>query len=136
MRYIPARVNLIDDMFKDSFYGRKALSVMKTDIIEKDGTYLFDIELPGYAKEDINVELRQGYLLVSAGKEESNEEKDDQGNVIRRERMSGRCSRKFYIGDCYNEEDISAKYENGELKISLKAKNEEDTTIKKTITIA
>jgi len=136
MRYIPARANLIDDVFRDSFYGRNALSVMRTNIIEKDGSYLFDIELPGFAKEDITVELKRGYLKVSAGKEESNEEKDDQGKVIRKERMSGRYSRRFYIGDAYSEEDVSAKYENGELKISLKAKNEEESTNRKTITIA
>ena len=135
MRYIPAKVNLIDDIFRDSFYGRNTGSIMKTDITEKNGEYLFAIELPGYAKEDINVELKRGHLMVSAGKEENNEEKDDQDNVIRKERMSGRCFRKFYIGDAYTEEDISAKYENGVLQITLKAKSDEEIENKKTITI-
>jgi len=138
MRYVPARVSLFDDFFRDSFNerNRKALSIMKTDITEKDGSYLFDIELPGYAKEEINVELTNGYLLVSAGKDENKEEKDDQGNVIRRERVTGRCSRRYYIGDNYSEEDISAKFENGELKITLAAKTAEESTEKKNITIS
>ena len=137
MRYVPARrFSLLDDMFRDSFYKNQPMTAMKTNIIEKDGSYLFDMELPGYAKETIKIELNQGYLVVTAEKEDSQEEKDDQGNVIRKERMSGSCTRSFYIGEGYNEEDISAKFENGELKITLKAKSEEEKINKKLIAIS
>ena len=134
MRYVPARLNLIDDMFKDSFYRRNTLT-MKTNITEKDGDYLLDIELPGFTKEDIKVELERGYLNISAAKNESSEEKDEKGTLIRQERFSGSCSRSYYIGEEYTDEDIAAKYENGILQVSFKAKSPEEITNKKSIII-
>ena len=135
MRYVPARLSLIDDMFGNSFYKRNQITTMKTDITEKDGSYLFAIELPGFTKEEISIELDEGYLTVSAEKSESEEVKDDQGNVIRQERYSGRYSRSYYIGKLYSDEDITANLENGELKITIKAKSEEEIVTKKTIAI-
>ena len=88
--------DLFDEMFKDPFFSRRENqnAVMKTDIREKDGDYLMDIDLPGFSKDDISAELHDGYMTVTAKKEESNDEKDDKGNYIHRERYSGSCSRR------------------------------------------
>ena len=136
MRFVPAkRVSLIDDLMKDSFGGLNYLPAMKTNIIEKDGGYRLEIELPGFNKEEIKVELQQGYLIVKAERNEEKQEADDQGNVIRRERSSGSCSRRFYIGESYSDEDIVAKYENGILELSLRALTIEEKENKKVIAI-
>ena len=96
MKFLPG-LNLFDDAFDDMFFDpiftKKSSNIMKTDVTEKDGNYLLDMELPGYGKEDIKIELKDGYLNVSASKNTSNEEKDDKGNVIRQERYTGSCSR-------------------------------------------
>lgn len=98
MKFLPG-LNLFDDAFDDMFFDpiftKKSSNIMKTDVTEKDGNYLLDMELPGYGKEDIKIELKDGYLNVSASKNTSNEEKDDKGNVIRQERYTGSCSRSF-----------------------------------------
>ena len=86
---------------------------MKTDVREVDGNYLLDMELPGYKKEDIHLELKDGYLNITAARNSSNEEKDDVGNIIRQERYSGSCTRNFYVGDSIREEDIRASFDNG-----------------------
>ena len=94
MKFLPG-LNLFDDAFDDMFFDpiftKKSSNIMKTDVTEKDGNYLLDMELPGYGKEDIKIELKDGYLNVSASKNTSNEEKDDKGNVIRQERYTGSC---------------------------------------------
>ena len=121
MKLLP-RMNLFDDVFESFFdeqlFQRSTVTDMKTDIHEKDGYYLLDMELPGYHKEDIQIDLQDGYLIVKADRNEDKEEKDAKGNVIRRERHSGSCSRSFYVGDL-REDDIKAKFINGELKIIL-----------------
>ena len=92
-------LDLFDDMFKDPFFERRSTKpVMKTDIKEKDGNYVMDIDLPGFAKEDINAELKDGYMTVTATKNESNDKKDEDGNYIHRERYTGSCSRTFVCG--------------------------------------
>ena len=124
MKFLPG-LNLFDDAFDDMFFDpiftKKSSNIMKTDVTEKDGNYLLDMELPGYGKEDIKIELKDGYLNVSASKNTSNEEKDDKGNVIRQERYTGSCSRSFYVGDGVKETDIKAKFESGILHIELPA---------------
>lgn len=110
--------NLFDDMFDDSFF-RSYNSYMKTDIKEVDNQYVLDIEMPGFNKKDISVELNDGYLTISGNKSTSNDEKDTKGNIIRQERYSGSYSRSFYVGDSIKKEDIKANYDNGELKIYL-----------------
>ena len=117
------------------FSLRKARISWKTDVTEKDGNYLLDMELPGYGKEDIKIELKDGYLNVSASKNTSNEEKDDKGNVIRQERYTGSCSRSFYVGDGVKETDIKAKFENGELKIVVPVDAPKEVEEKKFIAI-
>lgn len=110
--------NLFDDMFDDSFF-RSYNSYMKTDIKEVDNQYVLDIEMPGFNKKDISVELNDGYLTISGNKSTNNDEKDTKGNIIRQERYYGSYSRSFYVGDSIKKEDIKANYDNGELKIYL-----------------
>lgn len=110
--------NLFDDMFDDSFF-RSYNSYMKTDIKEVDNQYVLDIEMPGFNKKDISVELNDGYLTISGNKSTNNDKKDTKGNIIRQERYSGSYSRSFYVGDSIKKEDIKANYDNGELKIYL-----------------
>lgn len=107
---------------------------MKTDITEKDGNYLLDMELPGCRKEDIHLELNDGYLNISAARNSTQEEKDNKGNIIRQERYSGSFSRSFYVGENIKEEDIRASYDNGELKITF-PKEVEKVPERKTIMI-
>lgn len=123
MKWLPER-SLFDDVFEGMFADpmwKRSTTEMKTDIHEKDGNYLLSMELPGFKKEDIHIELHDGYLNVSASHNENKEEKDAKGNVIRKERYSGSCARSFYIGDV-REEDIKAKFENGELLVTLPSK--------------
>jgi HSP20 family molecular chaperone IbpA len=92
---------------------------MRTDISEKDGNYLLNVALPGYKKEDIKLSLKNGNLIIEAGRNETNEEKDAKGNIIRQERYSGSASRSFYVGENIKEEDIKASFENGELHLTV-----------------
>ena len=133
MRLLPRMMfdDFFDDMFDEPLLHRNAITAMRCDIREKDGSYLLDIELPGYDKED----LENGYLTVSALRNTNKEEKDDQGNVIRQERVQGSCSRSFYVGEAITPEDIKAHYDNGELKIVLPKKDAPAVETKKTIMI-
>ena len=111
-------------------------SVMKTDIKESDTGFELEIDLPGYSKEDVKAELKDGYLTVTASKNTSNDEKDENGKYIRRERFVGTASRSFYVGEEVTEEDIRAKFDNGILKLDIPKKEpkpEED--VKRLITI-
>ena len=92
---------------------------MRTDVKEIDNNYVLEMELPGFNKDDISVELHEGYLTITGTKSSNVDEKDNNGNIIRQERFSGSCSRSFYVGDEVKQEDIKASYNNGELKISL-----------------
>jgi len=118
--------SLFDDLMDFSFpkmervmYGGNAQNVMKTDIMEKDSTYEIDIDLPGYRKEDVKAQLKNGYLTIQAEQKQSNDEKDSDGRYIRRERYSGSVSRSFYVGEQVTEKDIHAKFEDGILKLSV-----------------
>ena len=128
--------NLFDNFFNDDFYmpsvfggkndplyGKHAKNVMKTDVRETDNSYELDIDLPGFKKEDVSLKLDGGYLTISASKglEKDEKEKKD-GKYIRRERYEGQCSRSFYVGDAVTEQDISAKFENGTLKLTVPKK--------------
>ena len=123
--------NLFDDFFADPFglvsanrtdealYGKHARNMMKTDVRELDGSYELDIDLPGFKKDEISVDLKNGYLTIGATKGVDKDEKDKNGKYIRRERYAGVCSRSFYVGNVVRPEDISAKYEDGILKLSV-----------------
>ena len=111
-----------DDMFRSPFFTSSNDMCMKTDITEKDGNYLLDMELPGCRKEDIHLELNDGYLNISAARNST------------QERYSGSFSRSFYVGENIKEEDIRASYDNGELKITF-PKEVEKVPERKTIMI-
>ncbi len=133
MKFYPTINNVFDDLFYDPFMSRSSNN-MRTDIIEKENEYELSMELPGFNKEDIRMELKDGYLMISANKNTDNEVKDDKGHVIRRERYQGNCSRSFYVGDV-KEEDIKASFTNGELKVSLPKSNVKHAEEKKYIEI-
>lgn len=112
--------NMFDDMFRDPFFTNSSTTkLMKTDIQEKDNNYILDMDLPGYEKEDVKAQLKDGYLTITAQKNTSNEEKDKKGNYIRKERYCGKCSRSFYVGDTVKEEDIKASFKNGILQLTF-----------------
>ena len=96
--------------------------MMKTDVRETDAGYEVDIDLPGFKKDEINAQLENGYLTVSASKGLDKDQKDDNGKYIRQERYSGAMSRSFYVGDDLTQEDVKAKYEDGILKLTLPKK--------------
>ena len=96
--------------------------LMKTDIFQTKDGYEITMDLPGYKKEDVTAELKDGYLVVTASTNQNNDEKDAQGRYLRRERYSGSCSRSFYVGDQITEEDIKAKFENGTLTMIVPKK--------------
>ena len=107
---------------KNPLYGKRAKNMMKTDIREHDDGYEIDIDLPGFKKDEINVELDDGYLTISAEKSLDKDEEKKHGRYIRRERYAGAMQRSFYVGDALTQEDIKAKYEHGILKLSVPKK--------------
>ncbi len=145
MMYMPSIFgeNLVDDFFDDfdhGFFsqpasGRQASALMKTDIRENENGYQLDVELPGYKKEDIKLELNDGYLNITAEKHQNKEEKDQNGRLIRQERYAGSMQRSFYVGDNLTEEDVKAKFENGILRLELPKKDAKQIPEKKTIAI-
>lgn len=134
MKFLPTINDVFDDFFYEPFQNRSTINVMRTDISESNDQYILNMELPGFKKEDIQMELKDGYLMISATKNESKEAKDSDGRVIRRERYTGSCSRNFYVGDI-RQEDIRASFENGELKVFVPKENVKRVEEKKYITI-
>ena len=139
---------LFDDLFNFDFptmrsfddtdrklYGNRAGRMMKTDVHEKDDQYEVDIDLPGFKKDEISLDLENGYLTVNAAKALDKEEKDDKGKLIRQERYSGSMTRSFYVGENVTEEDIKAKFEDGVLKLNVPKKDAPKLPEKKTICI-
>ena len=120
---------------KNPLYGKNANRVMKTDIREHDTGYELDVDLPGFKKDEINVELENGYLTISAAKGLDKDEQDKKGKYIRRERYAGAMQRSFYVGDEVTQEDIKAKFEDGILRLSIPKKDAQAVETKKTIAI-
>ena len=123
--------NLFDDFFDDSFgmmnahsplYGKHARNLMKTDIRETDTNYELAIDLPGFKKDEIHIELKNGYLTISAAKGLDKDENDKKGRYIRQERYAGACSRSFYVGEGVTEEDIKAEFKHGILTLVVPKK--------------
>ena len=121
--------NLFDDWFDDAFeknffgernplYGKRAKNLMKTDVRETRDSYKLAIDLPGFKKDEVKVELKDGYLTVSASKGLDKDEEEREGRFIRQERYAGACSRSFYVGDIRPEE-VKCKYEFGVLRVTL-----------------
>ena len=100
-------------------FGKHASHLMKTDIRETDSSYKFSIDLPGFKKEEVNVELNNGYLTIEAAKSLDKDDADKQGRYIRQERYAGSMSRSFYVGEDVEPDQISAKFESGILQISV-----------------
>ena len=122
--------NLFDDFFSDPFgmmvpqgrdplYGKHAKNLMKTDVRETEDTYELDVDLPGFTKDEVNVELKNGYLTIQAAKGLDKDQTDKKGKYIRQERCAGACSRTFYVGEDVEPEDVTAKFENGILQLSI-----------------
>ncbi len=116
-------------------YGKHASNMMKTDVHEHDNAYEMDIDLPGFKKEEIDLSLDNGYLIVSAAKGIDKESKDNKGKLIRQERYSGSMQRSFYIGDNVTEDEIKAKFENGVLRLNIPKKDAKKVAEKKLIAI-
>ena len=126
MMMIPRRnhFDLFDEMFRDPFFEGSESKVMKTDIKEKKDKYLIDIDLPGYEKEDIKMEISDGYLTVHASVNKEVDDEKEKGKYVRKERYVGECSRSFYVGENVKEEEIKAKFKNGTLTIEVPKKDE------------
>lgn len=126
--------NLFDDWMGNAFsnfmnvdkelYGKHSKNMMKTDVKETDGAYQVAVELPGFDKSEISVELQDGYLTITASKGLDKDEQDQEGRYIRRERYAGAMQRSFYVGAQVQQEDIRARYESGVLKLEVPKKDE------------
>ena len=127
--------NLFDDFMNDfsfptfpnvdkELYGKHAKNLMKTDVKETEGSFELDIDMPGYKKEDVKAELKDGYLTITGTTKKETGDQDKKGKYVRRERYCGSCSRSFYVGKAVEKEDIKAKFEDGVLKISVPKKEE------------
>ena len=136
MLYLPSLFseNLMDDWmddFESEFFGRKnplygkhAKNMMKTDVKETENGYEVAVDLPGFKKDEISLELKDGYLTITASKGLDKDEEDKKGRMIRQERYAGAMSRSFYVGDGITEEDVKAKFENGVLMLDIPKKEE------------
>ena len=135
--------NLFNDDWMDfgfpevdkALYGKHASHEMKTDVKETDSGYEVDIDLPGFKKDEINVQLDNGYLSISAAQGLDKEEKNKEGKYISKERYAGAMSRSFYVGDALTQEDIKAKYESGILRLSIPKKEAKQVEATKRIAI-
>ena len=121
--------NLFDEFFNDPFalmtsgrdplYGKHAKNLMKTDVRELDGSYEIDIDLPGFKKDEVDIQLQDGCLTISAAKGLDKDEQDKKGRYIRQERYAGSVSRSFYVGEDVKPADVKASFEDGILKLSV-----------------
>ncbi len=138
--------NLFDDLFEDfpfrslenvdhKLYGKHAGREMLTDVKEHENHYAVEIDLPGFKKDEIKLELNEGYLTITASKGLDEEEKNKQGRIVRQERYSGVMQRTYYVGDQMKAEDIKAKYEDGVLKLEIPKVEEKKLPEKHTIMI-
>ncbi|MCD7885607.1 MAG: Hsp20/alpha crystallin family protein [Lachnospiraceae bacterium] len=124
------REDLWDDFFDDFFHepvfrgnaARGQADLMRTDVKETQTAYELTMNLPGVKKEDVKAKLKDGYLTIQATTDSSNDQKDDGGKYVRRERYTGTYSRSFYVGEAVKQEDITAKFENGTLILTVPKK--------------
>ena len=134
-RLVPNKLYL-DDVFDDFMFPtvKDDFGKMKCDIYEKDDAYHLEMDVPGFDKKDVQIEIDDNdYLTITAEKSSENNEEDDDKNYIRKERNYGKYQRSFYVGGI-DKDNIQANFENGILKISM-PKKEEEKSSKKTIEI-
>ena len=139
--------NLFDELFDDDFpmipmrsirnplYGKNAKNLMKTDVRETDNTYELDVDLPGFKKDEVQLDLKDGYLTISAAKGLDKDQEDKKGKYIRQERYAGACSRSFFVGEGIEPRDVSAKFEDGILRVSLPKRVKKELPRNSTIAI-
>ena len=139
--------SLFDDFFDDDFmrfpvwggrnplYGKHAKNLMKTDVRETEDSYELDVDLPGFKKDEVNVELKNGYLTIQAAKGLDKDETDKKGKYIRQERYAGSCSRSFYVGEDVEAGEVAARFENGILQLSIPKKERKQLPKNSTIQI-
>ena len=139
--------NLFDEFFDDDFpmipmrsirnplYGKNAKNLMKTDVRETEDSYELDIDLPGFKKDEIGLDLNDGYLTISAAKGLDKDQEDKKGKYIRQERYAGACSRSFFVGEEIEPRDVSAKFEDGILRVSLPKRVKKELPRNSTIAI-
>ena len=116
-----------DDFFRDDFFDRKDrmnFNLMKTDIREDDKSYLLEVDLPGYSKDDIKIDITDGYLTINAKVEKC--DNDENKNYVRRERFTGEVSRSFYVGEDIKEDEVKASFKNGILTLEVPKLSLED----------
>lgn len=124
MMIVPRRnYDLFDEFFDDPFFHREekntyAMPLMKTNVRENEKNYIIDVDLPGFDKKDIKIDIENGYLNIHA-KTDNTHKEGEKGKFIRRERYMGECSRSFYIGEDIREEDIKATFKNGVLSLDV-----------------
>ena len=138
MLLVPRKRNydVFDSFFNDPFFDegrRKNHEIMKTDVKEKDGNYILEIDVPGYNKEDIQIELENGYITVTA-KANTKVDEEKEGYIYK-ERFVGECSRSFYAGEDVKEEDIKASFKNGILTLTFPKDQQKEIEGKKLIQI-
>ena len=104
---------------RDPLYGKHSKNLMKTDVRETEGSYELDVDLPGFKKDEVNVELKNGYLTIQAAKGLDKDETDKKGKYIRQECYAGSCSRSFYVGEDVEAGEVAARFENGILQLSI-----------------
>lgn len=123
MMMVPRKNNfdLWEDIFKDPFFNYDDNKIMKTDIKEHKDSYSIIVDLPGYEKDNIKIDINDGYLTIDAI-ESSNEEEKEKGKFVRKERYYGECKRSFYVGDEIEAEDVKASFKNGTLKLVVPKK--------------
>ena len=137
--------NLFDEFFEDwprefrnidrKLYGRNAAREMKTDVHEHEDHYEVDVDLPGFKKDEITLELQNGYLTVTAAKGLDKDETTKKGRIIRQERYAGSMQRSFYVGEGITEADITAKLEHGVLSLCIPKRDARKVPEKKVIMI-
>ena len=116
-------------------YGKNAQHMMKTDVKETEAGYEVDVDLPGFTKDEIHLELNNGYLTISTEKSLDKQNENKEGRVLRQERYVGSMQRSFYVGGRLTEEDIQAKYENGVLHLMIPKKEAPKAPEKRVIRI-
>ncbi len=138
MMMIPKKRNefdLFDDFFNEPFLERRDSKIMRTDIREKGNNYIIDVDLPGYEKEDIDIEMEHGYLKITAKTSKKIDESDEEERYIHKERYFGECSRSFYVGENLTEDDIKASFKNGILSLVVPKEQPKQLEEKKKIQI-